>query len=94
VQLREKIETKFPAYIESMAAALSAENDAAHEKVAERSVFQGMAIAIDDVTTSEVDDAISIQRRSSGGWRVTVHVADPSSLIKVGDPLDLEAAER
>jgi exoribonuclease R len=89
MQLREKLETKFPAYIESMAAALRAE-----KKVVKRSVFRGMAVAIDNVTTSEVDDAISIETLQDGGWRVTVHVADPSALVNVGDPLVLEAAER
>jgi exoribonuclease-2 len=53
-----------------------------------------MAVAIDNVTTSEVDDAISIETLQDGGWRVTVHVADPSALVNVGDPLVLEAAER
>jgi exoribonuclease II len=94
VQLRKKVETKFPAYLEDMANALTAQKKTAHANDVARSIFKGLAVAIDDVTTSEVDDAIAIDRQPSGGWRVTVHVADPSALINVGDPLDLEAAER
>lgn len=35
------------------------------------------AYSIDDVTTTEIDDAISLAPRAEGGWRVGVHIAAP-----------------
>lgn len=61
----------------------------------ERTEYTGApALAIDDSTTLDVDDAVSVEAREGGGWRVAVHVADPAAYVGAGDPLDLEALER
>ncbi|HEV8320671.1 MAG TPA: RNB domain-containing ribonuclease [Myxococcota bacterium] len=53
------------------------------------------AVAVDDPTTREVDDALELCGRApGGGWRVAVHIADPSRFFAPGDPLDREAQRR
>lgn len=42
----------------------------------------------------EVDDAVSVERLPDGRTRVWVHIADPSHLVALGSPLDLEARRR
>ena len=49
---------------------------------------------IDDETTEEIDDGISVEILSDGSARLWVHIADPSRLINPDDPLDLEARKR
>jgi exoribonuclease II len=36
------------------------------------------AYSIDDVTTTEIDDAFSLMPLASGGWRVGIHIAAPA----------------
>jgi shikimate dehydrogenase len=35
------------------------------------------AYSIDDATTTEIDDALSVMPRAEGGWRVGIHIAAP-----------------
>ena len=51
------------------------------------------AIAIDDEDTREVDDALTVQE-IGGETVVGVHIADVSSFVWKGDPLDREAYRR
>ncbi|WP_237063741.1 VacB/RNase II family 3'-5' exoribonuclease [Microbulbifer zhoushanensis] len=48
---------------------------------------------IDAESTRDMDDAIAVTARD-GGWTLHIAVADPSSLIEPGTPLDREAFER
>ncbi|MBI3926030.1 MAG: RNB domain-containing ribonuclease [Armatimonadetes bacterium] len=48
---------------------------------------------IDDEDTTEIDDALSLER-TEDGYRVGVHIADASSFVQEGTALDLEARER
>eukprot|EP00898_Chlorokybus_atmophyticus_P000107 jgi/Chlat1/1097/Chrsp110S01582 len=52
------------------------------------------AYAIDDSSTLEVDDALSIERLGNGKVRLWIHVADPSRVVRPGDALDTEANRR
>ena len=52
------------------------------------------AFSIDDVTTTEIDDAFSVRPLSQGGWEVGVHIAAPSLGLLPDSPLDAEAATR
>lgn len=45
------------------------------------------AFSIDDATTTEIDDAFSVQPKDGGGWRVGIHIAAPSLAIQPGTPL-------
>ncbi|HNC50668.1 MAG TPA: RNB domain-containing ribonuclease [Accumulibacter sp.] len=52
------------------------------------------AFSIDDATTTEIDDAFSLQPLPGVGWRVGIHIAAPSLGIAPGSPLDAIARER
>jgi exoribonuclease-2 len=46
------------------------------------------AFSIDDATTTEIDDAFSLQTLPGLGWRVGIHIAAPSLGFTPGSPLD------
>ncbi|HTD05599.1 ribonuclease catalytic domain-containing protein [Undibacterium sp.] len=52
------------------------------------------AFSIDDVTTTEIDDAFSIVTLADGKLRVGIHIAAPALGIKRGDALDHIARAR
>lgn len=49
---------------------------------------------IDDESTQEIDDGLSVETLSDGRHRLWVHIADPTRLLCPGDELDLEARRR
>ncbi|HRO58839.1 MAG TPA: RNB domain-containing ribonuclease [Burkholderiaceae bacterium] len=49
--------------------------------------------SIDDSTTTEIDDSLSV-RRIEGGWRIGVHIAAPGLAIPPGSEIDMLARER
>jgi exoribonuclease II len=52
------------------------------------------AFSIDDVTTTEIDDAFSVQPLEDGTVRVGIHIAAPGLGIKRGDAIDAIARHR
>lgn len=52
------------------------------------------AFSIDDVTTTEIDDAFSVQHLSDGRVRVGIHIAAPALGITRGDMIDAIARGR
>ncbi|MCB0339724.1 MAG: RNB domain-containing ribonuclease, partial [Bdellovibrionales bacterium] len=50
-------------------------------------------ITIDDLTTRDMDDALSIERTASG-YSLGVHISDVSALVPPGSALDLDAKSR
>lgn len=52
------------------------------------------AFSIDDVTTTEIDDALSVTPLPEGGWRIGIHIAAPALGIALGGDLDHIAAKR
>jgi exoribonuclease-2 len=57
-------------------------------------VAEAPAFSIDDSTTTEIDDALSVQTLPDGRLRVGVHIAAPALGIGIGDPVDLVARDR
>jgi len=51
-------------------------------------------VTIDDDTTTEVDDALSVETLPDGRRRFWVHIADPGRWVAPGSPLDIEARRR
>ena len=51
-------------------------------------------VTIDDASTTEVDDGLSVELLPGGRTRLWVHVADPSRWVQPGCDLDLEARRR
>ncbi len=51
-------------------------------------------VTIDDETARDFDDAVYVERRPRGGWRLIVAIADVSHYVSPGSALDREAAAR
>lgn len=49
---------------------------------------------IDDESTAEIDDGLSLETLENGQQRVWIHIADPSRWVSLGDELDREAQRR
>ncbi len=49
---------------------------------------------IDDESTAEIDDGLSLETLDNGRQRVWIHIADPSRWVSLGDELDKEAQRR
>ena len=52
------------------------------------------AFSIDDESTTEVDDALSLTDLGNGTKRVGIHIAAPSLAIKPGDKMEKNIMER
>jgi ribonuclease R len=48
-------------------------------------------VTIDPATAKDHDDAVGVERRKGGGWRLAVHIADVAHYVREGGPLDEEA---
>ena len=49
---------------------------------------------IDDESTTEIDDGLSIEYLDDGTAKIWIHIADPTRLLEPADELDLEARRR
>ncbi len=49
---------------------------------------------IDDASTRDIDDALSVEFWSDEEAKLWIHIADPSCWVQWGDPLDVEARRR
>ena len=49
---------------------------------------------IDDESTTEIDDGLSVEYLDNGTAKIWIHIADPTRLVDPGDELDLEARRR
>lgn len=49
---------------------------------------------IDDESTREIDDGLSLEMLEAGRQRLWIHIADPTRWLHPGDALDLEARRR
>ncbi len=52
------------------------------------------AFSIDDATTTEIDDAFSVEKLASGNWRIGVHIAAPALGMPRDSDGDKVAAQR
>ncbi len=52
------------------------------------------AFSIDDASTTEIDDAFSVEELHNGHWRIGVHIAAPALGIAPGSELDRIAMQR
>lgn len=49
---------------------------------------------VDDESTCEIDDGLSVEFLEDGRQRIWIHIADPTRWLQPGDDLDLEARRR
>jgi ribonuclease R len=62
------------------------------KEVAGRTDFRDWTtVTIDPATARDHDDAIAVERRKDGGWRLAVHIADVAHYVREGGALDEEA---
>lgn len=52
------------------------------------------AFSIDDVTTTEIDDAFSLTKLANGNAQIGIHIAAPALGIAIGSPVDAVARGR
>jgi exoribonuclease II len=62
--------------------------------LAELPLASAQAFSIDDSTTTEIDDALSVQGLGSAVVTVGIHIAAPGLAIAPGSPADLAALQR
>ncbi len=53
-----------------------------------------LAFSIDDVSTTEIDDAFSVTRLPDGNVKIGIHIAAPALGISPGDGIDIMARQR
>jgi len=53
-----------------------------------------LTLTVDPADAKDHDDAVSIEARDGGGWKLTVSIADVSHYVRPGTKLDNEAYER
>ena len=94
VMARYGLSDGYPAPALAEAAGLSLDIDAALADPLRRDIRDRFAITIDPVDARDFDDAISVERTPSGGWRLGVHIADVSHYVAWGCAVDLEARRR
>ncbi len=82
------------AFAEDVQLAAEAAAAAGFDRADRRDLTARTMLTIDDETTLEVDDALSIDERDDGLVEVGIHIADPCAFIAVGDPVDVEARAR
>lgn len=49
---------------------------------------------VDDESTKEIDDGLSVEQLGEDKQRLWIHIADPTRLVSPGDELDLDARRR
>jgi ribonuclease R len=80
----------FPAEVEEEAGRVA--RPVGPAEVAGRTDFRGwLTVTIDPETARDHDDAVGIERRGDGGYRLAVHIADVAHYVREGGPLDQEA---
>lgn len=66
-----------------------------HEEGLERRDLTDVAFfTIDNATTTDMDDALSVEALDDGRFRMKVAIADPTAYVEQGDRVDQEARQR
>ncbi len=85
------LEPEFPPLVQEEVAQLPATPPVDEER---RDLRSWTVFTIDPPSAKDFDDALSVEKRPGGGFRLGVHIADVSYFVRPGTPLDREAARR
>ncbi|MFF5790172.1 RNB domain-containing ribonuclease [Streptomyces sp. NPDC012693] len=90
-QLRAELKapTEFPAHVLEAAKDAVDEVELPHKDATHLPLF-----TIDPPTSKDLDQAMHLERRPGGGYRVHYAIADVAAFVKPGGPLDAEAHDR
>lgn len=95
--VRYRYPIRYSAEVLAAASALKVPNQISEFAPDERALRQDLtalnSFTIDDTSTRDMDDAISIER-TRDGYRLGIHISDVASLIRPGTTLDLDALAR
>jgi ribonuclease R len=96
IVLERGFQTGHPAKCEEEAAELKkAYSPIPADEIAARRDLRGIPLfTIDPKTAKDFDDAISLEKKPDGGWRLGVHIADVAFFVRPGSQLDKEAVDR
>jgi ribonuclease R len=85
-----ELPTAFPEEVEAEAARVA--RPVGREEIDGRRDFRAWTtFTIDPETARDHDDAVGIEPRPGGGWRLAVHIADVAHYVREGGVLDQEA---
>ena len=87
------LQPEFPAEVEQEARTVARSKDSA-ELEARRDYREQAVVTIDGETAMDFDDAVSVEERKGGKWRLFIHIADVSHYVRPGSALDTEALRR
>lgn len=59
-----------------------------------RDLRDEMIFTIDPESARDFDDAVAVKKHESGGWTLSVHIADVAEFVEPGSKIDLEARSR
>lgn len=92
--IRHRVPTEFSPEALSQSREIS-EKDSCPDPIGftRRDLTDLFAFTVDDVSTLDMDDALSL-RQTQDGFEIGVHITDVASLIPVDSPLDKEARRR
>ncbi len=89
---RSGIPVSFPPDLEATAQVLL--NTSLPDTAARHNLTHLHTYTIDDATTRDIDDGLSVEWLEADRHRLWIHIADPSRWITLGSQLDLEARRR
>ncbi|MER7540333.1 RNB domain-containing ribonuclease [Streptomyces sp. NPDC097704] len=90
-QLRAELKAtaEFPAHVLE-----AAETAKAEVRLPEKDATDLPLFTIDPATSKDLDQAMHLERRPGGGYRVYYAIADVAAFVRAGSPLDAEAHDR
>ena len=92
--LRQRVPIDFSEELVEAARQLNEAPPPDEDEATRRDLTGMLSFAIDDPSTQEVDDAVSIEMLEGGKQRLWVHIADATRYITGGSALDTEAQRR
>lgn len=79
--------------VEAISAAVALADFPEEERSFRRDLTRKRSFTIDDISTQDMDDALSLEQTVSG-WELGIHITDASWLVTPGSPLDASARRR